>query len=91
MIVLIDIFARIVTVLLDTVSILMLLRLIIPILTQSEEGNFYTFCAVATEPFVVPVRFLLFKFNVLQNSPIDWAFIITYLLIGFISMILPII
>jgi len=89
-IVLIDIFARVVGVLLDAVSMCMLLRVIIPILTGSDEGNLYALCAIVTEPFIVPVRFLLVKFNLLQDSPIDWAFFITCFAVGFLRMCLPI-
>lgn len=42
-----------------------------------------------TEPFVIPVRYLLAKFNILQNSPVDFSSIIAYLLIWLISMMLP--
>jgi hypothetical protein len=35
------------------------------------------------------VRFLLFKLNIGQDSPIDWSFFATYLIMSVASMLLP--
>ena len=84
-----DFFARLVNATLSAVSLAMLIRMLIPIFTGSENGKFYIFLACITEPFIAPVRFLLVKFNILQNSPIDWSFTLTYLLIAIIQLLLP--
>jgi uncharacterized protein YggT (Ycf19 family) len=47
------------------------------------------FLVCVTEPFIMPVRFIMAKFNILQNSPIDWSFTFAYLLIIFLRFILP--
>jgi hypothetical protein len=44
-----------------------------------------------TEPFIIPVRALLFRLNIGQDSPIDWAFSLTYILIYIVQLFLPVI
>lgn len=68
----------------------MLVRMILSFFAD-PDGKLYTFFFVVTEPFIVPVRFLLAKFNLLQDSPIDWSFTIAYFLIALVEMFLPII
>ena len=59
-----DFFARLVNATLSAVSLAMLVRMLLPLLTGEEGGKFYTFLACITEPFIAPVRFLLIKFNI---------------------------
>lgn len=52
-------------------------------------GNkFMDFLYAITEPFVYPVRALFQRMNWLQGTPIDFSFMITYLLISLISIFL---
>ena len=52
-------------------------------------GNkFMDFLYAITEPFVYPVRALFQRMNWLQGTPIDFSFMITYLLISLISLFL---
>ena len=67
----------------------MLLRAILPFFVNPEENKFYFFLLVITEPFVLPVRAILEKFGVGQNSPIDISFTVAYLFYWLIQMILP--
>lgn len=89
-IIILDIFARCISLLLHAVSLAMLLRIFLPFFTDPEESSLYMFLSVITEPFIAPVRFFMVKFNLLQDSPIDWSFTITYLLIGIIQAFLPV-
>ena len=91
MIIILSIIARVIALMLSAVTFLMLMRAILSFFVNPEESKLYHFLALATEPFIAPVRFLLVKFNILQNSPIDWSFTITYLLIVLISFFLPVI
>ncbi len=84
-----DFFARLVSATLDVVTLAMLIRMLLPLFTDAEGSRFYTFLGVITEPFIAPVRFILVKFNILQDSPIDWSFTVTYLAIALIQMMLP--
>ena len=85
-----SIAAKLIALTLSAVSFAMMARAILSLL-RIDDGKIYTFFVLVTEPFIIPVRFLLVKFNLLQNSPIDWSFTISYLLIFLIQMTLPII
>ncbi len=87
--ILLQILAGIVSVILDAVSFCMILRMILSIFMQEESGKFGAFLALITEPFIIPVRFILAKLNILQDTPIDWSFTISYLVIIIIRFMLP--
>lgn len=82
--------AKLIALTLSVVSFSMLVRMILSFFAD-PEGKIYTFFFVITEPFIIPVRFILTKFNLLQNSPIDWSFTISYFIISLVQMLLPII
>ena len=84
-----DFLARVISILLDAISLAMIIRMLLPLFKNPEESRLYLFVAYVTEPFIVPVRFLLDKFNILQNSPIDWSFTITYFLLFIVGNLLP--
>ena len=84
----ISIFARLVAITLDVVSFAMLLRVILSLIGNMEGTKLHTFLLCITEPFIMPVRFLLAKFNLLQNSMIDWSFTVTLLLLEAIRIFL---
>ncbi|MBE6644773.1 MAG: hypothetical protein E7612_05265 [Ruminococcaceae bacterium] len=76
---------------LDFVSLAMIIRMFFSLFFAGEENRFSLFLACVTEPFITPVRFLMAKFNILQGSPIDWSFTITYLIIVLLRTVLPVI
>ena len=84
-------FAIFISVLLDAVSLAMLARMIMSLIFHDESGKFSMFLICVTEPFIIPVRFILAKMNVLQNSPIDWSFTIAYLVLMLVRLFLPVI
>ena len=82
--------ASFIAALLDIISFAMMARVILSLLFMGQEdGKFMIFLVCITEPFILPVRFLLAKFNLLQDSPIDWSFSIAYVLLVIIRMALP--
>ena len=83
------IFAKCIEILLSFTMFCMLLRALLPIFVNIEENKLFLFALVITEPFVIPVRFLLFKLNIGQDSPIDWSFFATYLIMSVATMLLP--
>lgn len=85
------ILAKLISVAITVICYAMMIRAILPIFLRGNiDGNrFYFFLTVITEPFIAPVRYVLVKLNVLQDSPIDFAFMITYFLLIFVQMILP--
>ena len=87
--VILDIFARTVNLLLSAVSLAMLLRMLLSFFVFDEDSRLLNFLAIVTEPFIAPVRALLVRFNIGQDSPIDWSFSLTYLLIAIAQMFLP--
>lgn len=87
--VILDIFARTVNLLLSAVSLAMLLRMLLSFFVFDEDSRLLNFLAIVTEPFIAPVRALLIRFNIGQDSPIDWSFSLTYLLIAIAQMFLP--
>ena len=67
----------------------MLVRMIIPLFTNPENNRLYILACCISEPFVAPVRFIMYKLNIGQNSPIDWSFFVTYMLIWVLELLLP--
>ena len=87
--VILDIFARTINLLLSAVSFAMLLRMLLSFFMMEEGSRLLNFLTIITEPFITPVRAILVRFNIGQDSPIDWSFSLTYLLIAIAQMFLP--
>ena len=85
------IFAKSVSLILEAVSFAMLLRMILPFFLEPEESRIYALTFCISEPFIAPVRMILVKLNVGQNSPIDWSFFATYFILMILQMMLPVI
>ncbi len=83
------ILAKTVSLTLSVVSIAMLVRMVLPWFVDPMENKIYYISAVMTEPFIVPVRAIMVKLDIGQNSPVDWAFSITYLIIILLRNLLP--
>jgi len=75
-----------VSALIDFVMLAMLLRSLITLLFFEEENKFTNFIYYITEPFIVPVRAILYKLNLFQGGPIDFAYMITVVLLGMLSI-----
>lgn len=63
----------------------MFLRMLAPLIFE-EENKFESFLWFVTEPFIIPVRAVMVKFNILQDTPIDFSFLFTSLFLSFILM-----
>ncbi len=83
--------AKLISILLEVVSTAMLVQAIMSFFVSGEDNRFYIFLQAITEPFVMPVRFILSKLGLLDNSPIDWSFVLAYILISIVSVLLPVI
>ena len=88
--VLLDIFARFVTLTIDVVLVAMLARVLLSLFSDAEDSKIGIFLALITEPFIAPVRFFMIKFNLLQDTPIDWSFTLTSIILTLIRVMLPI-
>ena len=83
--------AKLISIALTVVSYAMMVRAILPFILGGnvEDSRIYLFVSVITEPFIAPVRLLLVKLNILQDTPIDMAFMLTYFILIFLQMMLP--
>ena len=63
----------------------MLLRSLISLLFFEEENKFTNFIYYITEPFIIPVRAVLYKLNLFQGGPIDFSFMITVVILAVVS------
>lgn len=83
------IIAKTVAILLEVVYFGMLARMLLPFFLNPEESRLYGISCLITEPFIAPVRFVLVKLNIGQDSPIDWSFFITAVLLSLLTTFLP--
>lgn len=84
------IIAKVVSIGLSVLSVAMFLRVILQFFA-SGESKFVIFCYAITEPFIIPIRVIMEKLNIGQNSPIDIPFFIAYIMISVLQMMLPMI
>ena len=54
----------------------------------SEDNAIYRLTGLVVEPVVRPVRLLLYKLNWLQGSPIDFSYLIAFLLVSMVGILL---
>lgn len=83
------ILAKTVQVALTVVYYAMLVRMLLPIFLDVEESRLYALLCLITEPFIIPVRYLFVKFNIAQDSPIDWSFSASCLILILVTSLLP--
>ena len=91
MITVLNIFATTVQLALSVILYAMLGRVLMPFFTDIEDSRLYLMLCLITEPLVIPVRAVMYHFNIGQDSPIDLAFSLTYLILTFIQIFLPVI
>ena len=82
-------FASFIAAILNVVSLAMMARMIVSLIFGPTDSRLSIFLTCITEPFIMPIRFIMAKLNVLQNSPIDWSFTFSYLVIIFLRFVLP--
>lgn len=85
------IMAKTVQICIGLASFSMMARMLLPIFVNPMESRLYAVSCYLSEPFVLPVRFVMAKLNVGQNTPIDVAFIVAYLIVWVLELILPVI
>ena len=81
--------ASLVAIVLDIVSFAMMVRILLSFFMPGEDNRITVFLALITEPFILPVRFILSRFKAFQSSPIDWSFTIAYFVIIMLRLMLP--
>lgn len=73
----------------EVVSFAMIIRMLLPFFVDPNESRLYVLAFFITEPFIIPVRAIMVRLNIGQDSPIDWAFSITYIILWLLSSLLP--
>lgn len=81
------VLVRFVLIFIEVLSFAMMIRAILGWLTDGS-GKFMQFLYVLTEPAIMPIRKLLVKMNWLQDSPIDFSFTLTFLVLMVIELLL---
>ena len=71
----------------DVISLAMCLRAVLGWFFE-PEGKLFHFLFVLTEPAIIPLRKLFYKFNWFQGSPIDVAYMFTYLTLFLLQTLL---
>ena len=75
------IVAGLASALLSVMQVAMLIRAVLSWFPQAAGSAFGDLIATVTEPLVAPIRALADRFGWFRNSPIDFSFMIAYLLI----------
>lgn len=83
------ILAKTVQLCLSLVSLAMVVRMLLPVFANPDGNVIYTASCYISEPFVMPVRFVMAKLGIGQNTPIDVAFIVAYLIVILLGTFLP--
>ena len=71
----------------EVLSLAMTLRAILSWFFEGD-GKFMRFLYVFTEPAIMPLRKLFYKFNWFQNSPLDIAYLFTFMLLFLIQIMI---
>jgi len=74
--------------LLTVLQLLMFARAIFSWLPLDEESPLLYFLHAATEPFILPVRTFLERFEFFASSPLDISFFLTFILISILQTVL---
>lgn len=73
----------------DVITLAMSVRAIISWFYDGD-GAFVRLLYFITEPIIMPIRLLLIKLNWLQQSPLDFSYILTYVVLFLIRFLLGI-
>lgn len=84
-----DIFARVISLALTVTSYAMALRMILPLFVNPEDSKVYFFTCLLSEPVVAPVRAVMSVFGFDEGMPIDLALPTAYFLLFIIQLFLP--
>ena len=66
-------------------------RAILSFFNPEEEGFLAVFLYTVTEPVILPVRALLARLHMGENSPIDLSFFFAFMLLSILNVMLPVI
>ena len=81
------ILVQFIIVFIDVITIAMCIRAVLSWFYDGD-GAFVRLLYCITEPAILPIRKLLVKMNWLQNSPMDFSFLLTYIVLFIIQALL---
>ena len=84
-------FTSIIDVFFSVTLFFMLVRVILSWLPISDDNPIEEFVFTATEPFIVPVRILFDKFNIMNGLPIDIPFFVSYVILALLQRLVYVI
>lgn len=76
---------RLVSLLLWALEIAMVVRAIASWIPSLDDKKWMDIVYMLTEPIVAPVRAIFERFSLFRNSPIDFSFVIAFLLLGMVQ------
>lgn len=79
---------NLVDLILSAVLFAMLIRAVLSLFMMGEESKFAMLLYMFTEPFILPVRKILERFNLFQGSPLDVSFFMTTVLLAMLQTLL---
>ena len=82
------ILARSLSIWLSAVSWAMMARMILSLFV-AEDNILFRISFAISEPAVIPVRAVMAKLGIGQNTPFDLSFTVTYLIILIVRLFLP--
>jgi len=85
---LIAVLTSTVAVFVTALSYLILARVLVQVFSD-EESKTYQFCYALTEPVVAPVRSVLSRIDALSESPLDFSYLATFILLSIVRLMLP--
>ena len=74
--------------LLSAIQLMMMVRAIASWFFPPEDNAFQRFLAMTTEPFIIPVRVILDRFESIASLPIDISFLVTFILLSILQSLL---
>ncbi len=82
------VLSAVISLIIGIVLLLMFVRAIFSWFPMDEESSFSEFLFITTEPFILPVRALLDRFESVRSLPIDISYLVTMLLLSILRAIL---
>ena len=85
---LVYLFTNVISFFLTAVLFMMFLRAVLSWLPLSDDNVIEEFVYAVTEPFIIPVRMILERFDSLNGLPVDISFFVSFILLSVITDIL---
>lgn len=76
------ILSAVASMLISILLLLMFIRAILSWFPMDEDSAFFNFLYGVTEPFIMPVRMILERFELFRSLPIDMSFLITAMILS---------